>query len=83
MVKDHVLLAQATEIIAVDAALKATLTPNLIGEILALIPDQWLNEAIFENAQSQRAAYADFLNNRIENSSIFVKEAENARKTLI
>ena len=83
LVKDHVLLPQATEMLAVDAALKAILTPKLISEILALIPDQWLNEPIFENAQSQRAAYADFLNTRIENSSIFVKEAENARKTLI
>lgn len=83
LVKDHVLLPQATEIAAVDAELKATLTPQLIGDILALIPDEWLDERQFESAEAQRNAYAYFLNTRIENSSVFVNEAENARQTLI
>ncbi len=83
LVKDHVLLAQATEIAKVDAELKAILTPQLISEILALIPDEWLDERSFETAEAQRKAYAYFLNTRIENSSVFVNEAENARQTLI
>jgi hypothetical protein len=83
LVKDHVLLPQATEISAVDAELKAILTPKLIADILALIPDEWLDERSFETAEAQRNAYAYFLNTRIEHSSIFVKEAENARQTLI
>ena len=83
LVKDHVLLPQASEIAAVDAELKAILTPPLIADILALIPDEWLDERLFESAESQRNAYAHFLNTRIENSSVFVKEAENARQTLI
>lgn len=83
LVKDHVLLPQASEIEAVDAELKATLTPQLINDILALIPDEWLDERSFETAEDQRKAYAYFLNTRIENSSVFVKEAENARQTLI
>ncbi|RWU10129.1 HipA family kinase [Pedobacter chitinilyticus] len=83
LVKDHVLLPQATEIAAVDAELKAILTPQLIADILALIPDEWLDERQFESAEAQRNAYAYFLNTRIENSSVFVNEAENARQTLI
>ena len=83
LVKDHVLLPQATEITAVDAELKAILTPQLIADILALIPDEWLDERQFESAEAQRNAYAYFLNTRIENSSVFVNEAENARQTLI
>ena len=83
LVKDHVLLPQASEIEAVDAELKAILTPQLINDILALIPDEWLDERSFETAEDQRKAYAYFLNTRIENSSVFVKEAENARQTLI
>jgi hypothetical protein len=83
LVKDHVLLPQASEIAAVDSELKAILTPQLIADILALIPDEWLDERLFESAEDQRNAYAYFLNTRIENSSVFVKEAENARQTLI
>jgi hypothetical protein len=83
LVKDHVLLPQASEIAAVDAELKAILTPQLIDDILALIPEVWLDERSFETAEDQRKAYAYFLNTRIENSSVFVNEAENARQTLI
>jgi len=83
LVKDHVLLPQASEIAAVDTELKAILTPQLIADILALIPDAWLDERMFESAEAQRNAYAYFLNTRIENSSVFVKEAENARQTVI
>lgn len=83
LVKDHVLLPQASEIAAVDAELKAILTPQLIDDILALIPDEWLDERSFETAEDQRKAYAYFLNTRIESSSIFVTEVENARQTLI
>ena len=83
LIKDHVLLSQAIDIHIVDADLKAILTPQLINEILALIPDEWLDERQFASADEQRKGYAYFLNTRIENSSIFVNEAENARKLLI
>lgn len=83
LVKDHVLLPQASELAAVDAELSALFTPKIINEVLALIPDEWLNEDIFPSSKQQRNAYAKFLTNRITNSSIFVKEAQNARQTLI
>ncbi len=83
LVKDHVLLPQASELAAVDAELSALFTPKIINEVLALIPDEWLNEDIFPSSKQQRNAYAKFLTSRITNSSIFVKEAQNARQTLI
>jgi hypothetical protein len=83
LVKDHVLLPQATALNEVNEPLKAILTPQLIADILALIPDAWLDEPVFGNAEAQRQAYAYFLNTRIQNSSIFVNEAENARQTSI
>jgi hypothetical protein len=83
LVKDHVLLSQASEIDKVDEELRAILTPDLIRSILAIVPDSWLDEPIFENSKAQREAYALFLNKRIEHSSIFVKEAQHARETLI
>ncbi|MGE6220520.1 HipA family kinase [Nubsella zeaxanthinifaciens] len=83
LVKDHVLLPQASELNAIDEEMKALLTPQLIHDILALIPEEWLDERSFETAEQQREAYAHFLNTRIQNSSVFVNEAENARQTLI
>lgn len=83
LVKDHVLLSQATELEKVDVELKEILTPELVKAVLEIIPDEWLNEDIFKTSEAQREAYALFLNTRIANSNIFVNEAQHARKTLI
>lgn len=83
LVKDHVLLPQATELDAVDAELSKLFTPEVIDAVLAIVPDQWLNEDIFTSSSAQRKAYAKFLDTRIANSSIFVKEAQNANTTAI
>ena len=83
LIKDHVLLQQASELAAADTELKVLFTPQVIDAVLALIPDEWLNEDLFQSSQQQRNAYAKFLNTRIANSSIFVKEAQNARETHI
>lgn len=83
LVKDHVLLPQASELTLVDKDLKAVLTPAVIEKILAIIPDEWLNEDIFESSKAQRDAYGLFLNTRIENSTVFVNEAQHARERFI
>lgn len=83
-VKDHVLLRQATELDAVNAALGQILNPERIQSIVGLIPDQWLgDETSDEPAGERRQVYASFLNTRLANSEIFVKEAQHARKALI
>lgn len=83
LVKDHVLLPQASMLEEVDTDFRHILTPELINKVLSLIPDEWLNEEVFESSQAQRDAYALFLNTRIENSSVFIKEAQHARAALI
>lgn len=83
LVKDHVLLPQASELATVDKEFKEKLSPQVIASILQLIPDEWLDELSFANAKEQREAYAYFLNTRIENSLIFVNEAQNARQAII
>lgn len=83
-IKEHVLLAQASELGAVDAEFKALLNPADIRSIVSLIPDEWLDdENTFQTKQEYRDAYAVFLEKRIAHSEIFVKEAQNARKALI
>jgi len=83
LVKDHVLLSQAEQLEEVDQQFKSILTPSVISDILNLIPDEWLNEDIFMSSKAQREAYALFLNTRIANSQVFVKEAQNAKEALI
>jgi hypothetical protein len=82
-IKDHVLIKKASEFDIVDQEFKALLTPEQINAIVAIIPDEWLTDRSFETADEQRQVYASFLNTRIANSDIFVKEAQHARSLLI
>jgi hypothetical protein len=80
-IKNHVLLAQASQLDEVDKEFRAILTQERIQSIVSLIPDDWLlNDDSFETPDEFREAYAAFLNTRIKHSEIFVREAENARK---
>lgn len=83
LIRDHVLLSQAENLDEVDVKFKSILTPSVISDILNLIPDEWLNEDIFTSSKAQREAYALFLNTRIANSQVFVKEAQNAKEAFI
>lgn len=86
-IKDHVLLRQAERLEAVDATFGSLLTPEVVSEVVQLIPDVWLQDMVFspilsENhgqVQALRDVYSAFLNQRIESSSVFVKEAQDAR----
>lgn len=84
LIKDHVLLPWASELEKVNAEFLTILTPELIQAVVALIPADWLsNESSFSSPEEHRQAYARFLQIRLENSEVFVKEAENARQSLI
>lgn len=83
-VKDHVLLPRATELDAVDAEFRSMLSAELIRSIVSLIPDEWLAEdSPFESVTEHRQAYVQFLETRLANTEVFVKEAQYARKALI
>lgn len=84
LIKEHVLLSQASELDAVDAEFRKLLSPDIIRFVVSLIPDEWLDdESKFKTKQEYRDAYALFLEKRIAHSDIFVNEAQNARKALI
>ncbi|MEO7211440.1 HipA family kinase [Mucilaginibacter sp.] len=82
-IKDHVLLRAASDLEQVDEEFKAILTPELINGIVSIIPDAWLVDRSFETEDEQRKVYAQFLNKRLANSAIFLKEAQHARSQLI
>lgn len=82
--KDHVLLKQATELKKVDEAFKNILTDEIINNLVNLIPNEWLNwNNEDETIDDIRNVYKEFLKIRRDNSNLFIKEAENARKALI
>ena len=83
-IKDHVLLPQATELEAVDADFRAILTSERIREIVALIPDDWLQDESGESSpDEQRAVYAGFLDLRLANAQTFITAANHARQALV
>lgn len=84
LIKDHVLLKQATELEAVNSAFHAVLTSERIVTIVGLIPDDWLlRDTGFLSTEEHRQMYVHFLETRLANSPIFVKEAQHAANALI
>ena len=84
LIKDHVLLKQATEMETVNSAFHSILTKDRIDAIVNLIPEEWLvSDNDFQSAEEQRQMYAQFLETRLANSQIFVKEAQHAANALI
>ncbi|MBF0695613.1 MAG: aminotransferase class I and II [Flavobacterium sp.] len=84
LIKDHVLLPNATMLDQADASFKSILTDEKLRKIVNLIPDDWLNwEDADESPDELREVYFNFLSLRLKNSEIFIKEAKDAREKLI
>ncbi|PXY38862.1 aminotransferase class I and II [Flavobacterium cheongpyeongense] len=80
LIKDHVLLPQASLLKEVDAEFKALLTPEILEEIVNTIPLEWLLwEDTDESPETLRNVYLQFLQTRLNHSEIFVNQAQNAR----
>ncbi|WP_295771423.1 HipA family kinase [uncultured Mucilaginibacter sp.] len=83
-IKDHVLLQWATQLDETDQEFKTILTPQSIKAITELIPEEWLSDPSSDQSPSERReVYYKFLTTRLAESSVFIKEAQNARATLI
>jgi hypothetical protein len=78
-VKDHVLLPWATRISDADDNALDVLTPNVLADIVALIPEEWLgNIRLFDSPAAHRAAYLTYFVRRLQAPRIFVQEAIRA-----
>lgn len=83
-IKNHVLLPFASHLEEIDQQCKKLISLEKIGEIVNLIPDDWLDwRSSEESIQDIKNIYQEFLSNRLNNSQLFIKEANNARKTII
>jgi hypothetical protein len=84
LVKDHVLLPQASLLDEVDKEFRPLLSSERIHSIISLIPDEWLTEdSPFESATEHKEVYIRFLETRLANTEVFIKEAQHAREAFI
>ncbi|MBA4317457.1 MAG: aminotransferase class I and II [Flavobacterium sp.] len=84
LIKDHVLLPQASELEATDLVFKKLLTKEILQDLVNYIPEDWLHwEDTDETPEEIRAVYFRFLWTRLNHSEIFINEAQNAREKLI
>jgi hypothetical protein len=79
-IKDHVLLPWASALRAAETTLRSRLTPEVLEQTVALIPDEWLGtEEVFPSKEAHRGAYLAWLRERLAASPRFIEEAERAR----
>ena len=74
-IKSHVLLHLASRILEEDEHLASLLTPQVIGDIVGLVPDDWLGA----DAAVARDAYRHYFIDRLASPRGFVTEAAGAR----
>jgi len=83
-IKDHVLLKFASALDAADAAMAARITPALVRDVVALVPDTWLaSDKAFASAGLVREAYVKHLSERLQAPRAFLEEARRARAMLV
>ncbi len=80
LIKDHVLLAQATQIPAAAKSIELMLTTSKIEEIIANIPEDWLiHQSDSLSPDEMRAAYKLYLTTKLSMIDVLAKEAQDAR----
>jgi len=83
-IKDHVLLRFASALEQADATMSARLTPELIRDIVARVPDSWLaSDKSFASPALTRAAYVEHLTRRLRSPRAFLEEALRAHAAVI
>ncbi len=84
IIKNHVLLPQASLLEEANEELKQHLSPEFFEKLVQIIPDEWLLAGRDEEDPNQaRKVYQDFLALRLSNSDQFTKETQDARTSLI
>jgi len=79
-IADHVLLRWASELREVDAELAARLTPDAVAAVIELIPESWLHdEPMFPTVDAYRAAYREYLMQRLESPRQWMEDAVRVR----
>lgn len=75
---DHVMMPVAGSITEADAALRPQVTPELLQEVLSLVPDGWLDQELGSPAEV-RDAYAAYFAARLADAPNWVAALEETR----
>lgn len=84
LIKDHVLLPKASRLEEVNNEFTSKLNDTVLREIVNQIPEDWLlweDQAI--TPTEIKEVYFQFLSIRLANASVFLKQAQDVRTTLI
>ena len=83
LIRDHVLLGRADDVLAADAELASRLDGPAVDDALAAVPDALLLDPVsgadFPNAGAARARYREYLLARLRAPREFAAEADRAR----
>ncbi|TXE19646.1 aminotransferase class I and II [Psychroserpens burtonensis] len=80
LIKDHVLLKNASHLEEASKDITDVLSQHVIRDIISKIPEEWLLEESNTLSPNEiRAAYATYLNVKLNRIHTLVKEAEDAR----
>ncbi len=80
LIKQHILLPFASALETVDGPMTLAITENVIREIVALVPDDWMfGNSPFRTTAENREAYIEYLLRRLEEPRYFFEEAIRAR----
>ncbi|SHG86381.1 HipA family kinase [Streptoalloteichus hindustanus] len=72
---DHAMAPFVGDLSTVDRELTALVTPDLLAEVVALVPDDWLaDEPGFDGVDAVRAAYVRHLSERVASSTVWLPE---------
>ncbi|MCO6175216.1 aminotransferase class I and II [Flavobacterium sp. NRK F10] len=84
LIKDHVLLPKADNLEEAHTEFTNKLNDSILKNIVDRIPEDWLQWEDNELSPEEiKSVYFQFLAIRLKNASIFLKQAQDARKTLI
>ncbi|WP_140484815.1 HipA family kinase [Flavobacterium sp. GSA192] len=84
LIKDHVLLPKASKLEEAHSQYSNLLNDAILKEIVNQIPEDWLQwEDQSISPEEIKNIYFQFLSLRLKNAEIFLKQAQDARTTLI
>ncbi|MEM6321970.1 MAG: HipA family kinase [Bacteroidota bacterium] len=80
MIKNHVLLERAENLLDMATEIQDMLTTEMIQNIVEIIPEDWLRDPSTElTASEKRTAYVEFLTTKLTNLDLLAKEATDAK----
>lgn len=90
LVRQHVLLARSGDLLAADAALAPQVTGELLGAVLASVPDALFDDPSgpvgageLADARAARARYVEFLDERLRGRAAWLDAAVAARAAVL